>query len=211
MAYNTDMPWGLRPLYEADARKTAMLFPITNNYGTVLYVNDPALAVAAGTIERGSTTGQILGPILGLYKQDVPLSLRVERLVPQLYMAATPGAANTWFALVAVDPSLFFVMQEDSDTSSLAWADNFDMVDLIYTHGGSTITGISKAEIDSNTVDSTATRPLQLVRPWVEYYDIDAKAYNAVTAATTTAGQFGKWIVRIACHQFRNTTASIPL
>ncbi len=204
----TDMPWGLKPLFEAEARKTAMLFPITNNYGTALYINDPALAVTAGTVEKAAVSGATMGCILGLYKQDLPLSLRIERLVPQLYMAATPGATQTWFALVAVDPNMYFVMQEDGDTSSLQIAGNFGLVDFIYTHGGNTITGISKAEIDSNTIDATATRPLQLIKPWYEGFDVDAGIYN-VPSPAGAAGHFGKWIVRIANHQFNNTSLSI--
>jgi len=205
-----DLPFGLRPLFGAQARECALIFPITNNYGTALYINDPVLAVTAGTIEKAGVSAGCMGSILGLYKQDLPLSLKVERLVPQLYMSATPGTANTWFALVAINPDLLFIMQEDGDTSSLILADTFALVDMIYTHGGSTVTGISKAEIDSNTMDATATRPLQLLKPYMEYYDLDSGAYGMVTSSAT-AGRRARWVVRIANHQFNNTSLSVGL
>jgi hypothetical protein len=197
----TDQPWGLKPLFMTEARKTALMFPITNNYGTAIYVQDPALLVTAGTIERGSTTGAIAGVVLGIYKQELPKSNCAERLTPVTYLSATIGTTYNYFALVAVDPSLFFVVQEDGDTSSLTFANNFGAVDLIYTHGGNTTTGISKCELDSSTIDATATRPMQLVMPWYNYYDITAGAYNTPSSAGA-AGWYGKWICRIFNHQF---------
>jgi len=204
----TDMPFGLKPLFMTEARKTALLFPITNNYGTALYINDPALAVTAGTIEKGAVSGAYLGSILGLYKAIGKTSLRLESLLPMQYMPASPGASDTWFALVACDPGVFYVAQEDGDTSSLVVTNNFGMVDMIFTHGGNTITGISKGEIDSNTIDNTATRPIQLVRPWLEHFDIDAGEYDAVSAAGA-AGNRCRWICRIANHQFNNASLSV--
>lgn len=205
----TDMRWGLRPLFETEARKSALLFPITNNYGTALYVQDPALAVTAGTIERGSTSGAFLGSILGIYKKIGSTVLRPDKLIPQVYMGASPGASDTWFALVAVDPSLFYTMQEDGDTSSLIITDNFGSCDVIFTHAGNTTTGISGCELDGSSADNTATRPMQLVRPWYEYFDIDAGIYNDCSA-TGAASWYGKWICRIGNHQFNNMSLSVP-
>ena len=134
----TDMPWGLMPLFMTEARKTALIFPITNNYGTALYVQDPALAVTAGTIERGSTSGAYMGVVLGIYQQQLPKTYRPERLVPVNYLSATIGTTYEYFALVAVDPDLYFTAQEDGVTSSLTLANNFGACDMIFTHGGNT-------------------------------------------------------------------------
>lgn len=203
----TDMPFGMKPLFMTEARKSAILFPITNNYGTALYTNDPALAVTAGTVERASTSGQLMGSILGLYKKVGSTVLSPFNLVPQLYMSATPGASDTWFALVAIDPTLIFAMQEDGDTASLIITDNFGAIDLIYTHGGSTTTGISKCELDSNTADATATRPMILLRPWYEHFDIDAGVYDTPSAAGA-AGNRCRWLCRIANHQLSQLAVS---
>ena len=198
---NTNTPWGLKPLFLTEARKTALMFPITNNYGTALFIGDPALAVTAGTIERGSTTGAYLGSILGLYRQELPKSYAADRLLPIVSLAATIGTTYNYFALVSVDPSILYTAQEDGLTSSLTLANNFGACDMSFGTSGSATTGISGATIDSNTIDATATRPLQLVFPWYNYYDIDAGAYNTPSAAGA-ALHYGKWIVRIFNHQF---------
>ncbi len=207
---NTDLRRGVEPLFMTEARKTAMILPITNNYGTALYIQDPVVGVTAGTFERGSTNGAWCGVILELFRQETPTSLRTERLLPVQYMAASPGATYNYFALVAVDPSLFFIMQEDSDTASLIITDNLGNCDAVFTHAGSTTTGISGCEIDSDSADNTATRPIKLIMPAVNVYDIDAKAYMAISAAGA-AGNFAKWIVKINNHQFGPGSLSVGL
>jgi hypothetical protein len=199
MALNTNMKyWGLRPLYMSEARKTALLFPITNNYGTLLHVHDPALGVTAGTVERGATTGPFLGSILELFRTDGASKLAAANLVPVQYMAASPGASYTYFALVACDPHMYFSMQEDGVTSSLAITDNFGACDVSWPTVGNTTTGISSCQIDSNTISNTATLAVQLLKPYTDWYDIDAGQYNIAVA---TAANYGKWIVRIFNHQ----------
>lgn len=194
---NTNLPYmGVQPLFLAEARKTAMILPLTNNYGTDVFINDPALAVTAGRIERGSTTGPWLGVVLGLYRQETPKSLRTERLLPVQYFAATPGTTYEYFALVTMDPTLFFVMQEDGLVASLQIADNWGAVDVTFGSGGNTTTGMSGCLIDSDSADNTATRPLQLIFPAVNMFDVDAGAYMAVSS-TGAAANYGKWIVRI--------------
>lgn len=194
---NTNLKYGgLQPLYLAEARKTAMLLPLTNNYGTDVFIGDPSLAVTAGRVERGSTTGAILGAVLGIYKQATPKSLRTERLEPVQYFSATPGTTYEYFVLTTMDPNLFFMIQEDGLVSSLTEANNWGAVDISYGAGGNTTTGMSGALIDSNTIDATATRPLQLIWPAVNHFDVGAGAYMAVSAAGAAAN-YGKWIVRI--------------
>jgi hypothetical protein len=200
----------MKPLFLTEAQRTAMYFPITNNYGTALYTYDPVIAVTAGTIERAAASDTFCGTILGLYRSTTASQLRTEKLLPVQYMAASPGASYTYFALVAVDPDIFCIMQEDGDTSSLQIGDNFGNVDFIFTHAGNTTTGISGAEIDSNTADNTATRPLKLIYPAVNFYDVDAGAYMAVSSAGA-AGNFGKWIVKPNYHQFGQGNLSLGL
>jgi hypothetical protein len=55
---------------------------------------------------------------------------------------------------------------------------------------------MSGALIDSSSADDTATRPLQLIWPAVNHFDVDAGAYMAVSAAGAAAN-YGKWIVRV--------------
>lgn len=206
---NTNLPIGIRPLYMHEACKTAMLLPITNNYGTALYQLDPVLAVTAGRIERGGTTGAWLGVILELFRQQTPNSLRTERLVPVQYMTASPGATYEYFALVTMDPTLYFVMMEDGDTSSLQITDNWGACDAVFGTANTT-TGIGNCQIDSSSADNTATRPIQLIWPAVNEYDIDAGAYMTVSAAGA-AGNYAKWIVRIFNSQLGSGSLAVAL
>lgn len=205
---NTDTPWGLKPLFMAEAQKTALLFPITINYGTALYINDPVTGVTAGTIERAPTTGAILciGSILGIYQQQSPYSLSMERLLPVLYYPAST-ATKQYFALVTTDPNMFFTMQEDGVTTPLSAAMTFSNCDFIFTHAGNTTTGISGAEIDSDSMAVTATLAVRIIRPWLEYYDLGGQSYNAITA--TAAASWCKWIVRINNYQFGDNSLGL--
>ena len=194
---NTNLKYtGVQPLYMTEARKSAMLFPLTNNYGTDIFQLDPALAVTAGRIERGSTTGTWLGVVLGLYKQQTPKTLRAERLTPVQYFAATPGTTYEYFALVTMDPTLFYIMQEDGLVASLQITDNWGAADVSFGSGGNTTTGMSGCLIDSDSADNTATRPIQLIFPAVNHLDAGTGTYMAVSSAGA-AGNYGKWIVRI--------------
>ncbi len=197
---NTDMPWGFKPMFMAEAQKTAMLFPLTNNYGTALFLNDPVVGVTTGSrIERAGTTGAILGVVLGLYKQGTPKTMAIERLTPVQYFSATPGTTYEYFALVAVDPNLFFIMQEDGAMDVNA---SFANTDILWTHTGNTTTGISKCEIDSSEIAVTATLSVKLIRPLYEWYDIDAGAFNAI-------GTNCKWVVKINAHQLASNIAGL--
>ena len=201
---NTDTPWGLKPLFLAEAQKTALLLPISINYNTALFIQDPVVGVTAGTIERAAATGAVscCGVILGIYAQQTPYSLRMDKLLPiQYYVAST--ATIQHFALVAVDPHQFFAMQEDGAVAPLTDAMTFANSDYIFTHTGNIITGISKCEIDSDKMANTATLAVKLIRPWMEYYDIDAGAYNVTNSANS------KWIVKINSHQFGTATAGL--
>jgi hypothetical protein len=206
---NTDTPWGLKPLFMAEAQKTALILPITNNYGTALFTNDPVTLVTAGTLERAPVTGAVLciGSILGLYRQETPTSLSMERLLPVQSMAATPGATYNYFALVTTDPNMFFTIQEDGDTTPLAVTAGGGNADFIFTHAGSTTTGISGCELDSNTFANTSTLAMRIIRAWYEYYDLGGNSYNAITA--TAGASWCKWIVRINNYQFGDNTTGL--
>ena len=206
---NTDTPWGLKPMFMTEARKTALIMPITNNYNTALFINDPVTGVTAGTIERAPTTGAILciGSILGIYRQGTPNSLAMERLLPVQYMAASPGATYNYFALITTSPDLFFTIQEDGETTPMTSIMPFGNANFVFTHAGNTTTGISGTELNSDTLADTATLALRVIRPWLEYYDAAGNSYNAITA--TAGASWCKWVVRINNYQFGDNTLGL--
>ena len=202
---NTDRPWGLRPLYMEEAERTAMLFPITNNYGTNLFLYDPVVGVTSGGRIERATAGygnMILGSILGIYKQATPKTLRMERQIPCQYYEASPGTANEYFALVACCPHLVFIMQEDGDTTPLTVDEVWENCDLVFTHGGNATTGISGCELDSTAHATDALYQMKLLQPYYDYWDVDAGAYN-------TIGAYCKWLVKINKHQLGTYMAGV--
>jgi hypothetical protein len=212
MAFNTRYAyWGVKPLYMAEARKTALIFPITANYGTAVGIYDPMAAVTAGSLERAAVTGAWLGTVLELFK--IPLTTTrlfdTSKLTPVQYVPAS-DALNTYVALVTTDHHIFYSMQEDGLTTSLTLANIFSAVNFVFPTACDTTTGISACMIDSDSMAATITFPLQVVAPYSNYYDVDVWQYTAITAATATALQYGKFIVRNAHSQFSNMTVSLP-
>jgi hypothetical protein len=212
MAFNTRYAyWGVKPLYMTEARKTALILPITANYATAVGMNDPMLAVTAGGVERAATTGAWLGTVLELFKQPLTTTrLFDHRALTTVQYVPASDALNSYFALVTTDPTIFFSMQEDGLVSSLTLANNFCAVNFVYPTACDTVTGQSACMIDSDSMAATITFPLQVVAPYSNYYDVDVWQYTAITAATATALQYGKFIVRNAHSQFSNMTVSLP-
>jgi hypothetical protein len=205
---NTNTPWGLKPLFMTEARETALIMPITINYGTDLFINDPVCGVTAGTIELAYTTGAIkcIGSILGIYRQGAPYSQGLERLKPVQYYPASTATVQ-YFALITTSPNLFFTIQEDGEGTPMTVIMPFGNANFIFTHAGDTTTGISGAELNSDTLADTATLALRVIRPWYEYYDAAGGSYNAITA--TAGSSWCKWIVCINNYQFGDNTAGL--
>ena len=200
---NTDAPFGLQcfgALRDGDCH----LYRITNNYGTALYMQDPVKVVAAGTLERSLTTGAISanGAIIAIFQQVGPKTTRPDNLTPVNYMPASAGTTYDYWALVADNPDLLFRVQEDGDTTPITIADVGFNVDLIFTHAGDTVSGISGAEIDSNTAAVTATLAMKIVNLAMEW-DVKGNQWNTASSA------FSKWIVKFANHQLGMAAAGI--
>ena len=94
-------------------------------------------------------------------------------------------------ALVVDQPDVIFEMQQDSDTDTPSQADIGTNADFIATHTGSTLTGLSKMEVDTSTC-TTATANLRILR-------FVPKPDNAV-------GAYAKVEVLINEHFYKTTT-----
>lgn len=189
---NSDTPWGLKPIH-FDAAADCHYYPITNNYGTALFVNDPVARVAGGTIERAGAGGALLGSIIALFTQSIVNRDFPTNLTPIQCTVATPGTSVQYWALVCDNPNVYYAIQEDGVTAALAEADKGQNVDLIFTHAGNTTTGISGAEIDSNTKSVNADVQLKLM--WLFDH------IEPASGVRTAYGDYCKWVVRINEHQ----------
>jgi hypothetical protein len=108
------------------------------------------------------------------------------------------AASTRRIVLVADDPDMLLVGQEDGDTDPLESTDIGQNVNIVVT-AGSTVTGASGMEIDSDTHNTTVTLPLKLME-FVATPDNE----NVLS----TGGQaFSRWAVKINTHPYRSTSA----
>ena len=162
---------------------------------TALFVGD--LVKFAGTTGTGDYLGiagvtqaaasdALCGVIVGF--DIVPDSLNT----PQSRAASTQRGVY-----VETDPSVLLVSQEDGVTTPIAMADVGLNVNFVVA-AGSTISGASGMQIDSNTTSTTATLPLKLIEPL-------AVSDNELT----TSGQsYTRWVVKINNHQLAASTGT---
>lgn len=165
---NVDSPFGLRPVrYVSGApyNGAANLYYFAADASIAAYIGDPVYAsgTAVGGIEQVTNTGTIddatpanntpiVGVVVGFASSKAGTQLRDDNR----YVAA--GATS--YALVADDPSLLFHIQEDGNLGNAGVGNCFN----IEAAAGSTVTGLSGAEIDSSAVGTDADRNLKVLR-----------------------------------------------
>jgi len=181
---NVDGARGLQPITSPYGTIRANLYPITKAYGTSLFRGDPILQVTAGTVEIAST-GTCLGAAIGFFDENyAPINY---------YVASTATQA---YVLVADDPNQEFWAQEDSDGGSLAVGQLFGNLDLV-AGTGSSVTGESRYELDSSTLNTTATLGFKVIR-------LHVVQGNAV-------GTNAKWVVQMNYSQRATGSLAVGL
>ena len=195
---NTDIARGLVPVsYRNGApyNGAVNVYYVPATDGTALYKGDPIAPVNAGsetngipTVTRATAAGgnYLMGCFMGLATHGDPA-------VPIQFGDVNYRVASTErYILVADDPDLLFEMQEDGVSGAMgvgAPSRNVDMVAGV----GSTATGWSGFELDSDTLNTTNTLQFRIHRP-VDRVDNDPTLTNA------------KWLVSINLHHFNYTT-----
>lgn len=182
-----DVPFGLLPW--RTVRKVE-LFALVTAIGTAVYrgvmmeVVGTSIATKHGNRmsaapEETGAAGSLLGPVVGLYDED---------MFPVEYIASgrVGDGVVAGYALISVDRDQEYVVREDGDTSSLVAANIGLNVNLVGV-GGNTTTGRSTQELDSDSVNSTATLALKIlgVHP------------DDLISATGAAGNHARFIVKI--------------
>ena len=195
---NTDAPFGFKPYGDV---LRANWYPIVTSNGTACFVGDLMGAVNTGLVCKvfdGDTRMSVIsqyaggaGDIMG-----VCLELMDSNGVPISYLpASTVGdGVVAGYALIADHPDQLFLAQEDGDTTPIAAASVGLNADAISTHTGNTTTGLSKMEIDSDSVNTTNTLALRIVQSykgdtvgsawcrWVVIVNPNAHFFNSATA-----------------------------
>lgn len=173
---NADTPFGLRPVeINGAVCYNAKVTPyyIAASYATALFIGDPVVRVAGGSntarvefpgggsFEIGTlanvekATAGDTNPITGVI---VGFSADPDALANQYNPASTERLC--W---VADDPNQVFEIQADGAIPAASIGLN---AVLIYTHSGSTITGLSGAELDttSDAPAADASNQLSILR-----------------------------------------------
>lgn len=110
-----------------------------------------------------------------------------------LYARHRPASVKM-YCLVCDDPNALYEGQEDSDGGNIAVSDGQKNVNFV-VGSGSTSFGLSGMEIDSSSVNTTATLTLKLVS-------------GAMYPGASLPEANGKWIVKINNHQFGSHTGT---
>lgn len=198
---NFNAPTGLTPVMYAwgapyDGRVRPYIAPST--YATALYIGDPVVITGTsnttavrnfppGTLPEinkatAGSTNAITGVIVGFLPLDGQTS--------NVYGAAS----TTRIALVADNPDLLYAIQDDGVAALAATSVGLN-ANVIYTVAGSTFTGRSGVQLDSNGATAGATLQLTIIslmdRPDVE------------------VGVNGKWLVRINVHSYNQARAGV--
>lgn len=192
---NTNKVNGFRPvryLNGAPWNGQANKYVIPAGNGTATFIGDLVKADATGddagyqTVIQAAASNAVLGVIVGM--EVTPGSLDT----PQYRAASTRRVV--W---VADDPNLIFEAQEDGDTDPLETTDIGLNINVV-VGAGSTVTGASGMQIDSDTAATTATLPLRLMG-LVQRPDNE----NVLSAG----GQaYTRWEVKINNHQLGSST-----
>ena len=188
---NTDAPRGAVPIKHLDGSPYNGAFSeykIANAYNTTIYFGDFVKMTATGYVELAAAGNTILGVFQGCDYTDAN-----GKPTYSPYWPASTSTFNSEGAKARVidAPDVIFEMQMDSDSATPSQADIGTNADFIATHTGSTITGLSKEEVDTSTC-TTATANLRVLR--------------FVPKPNNEVGDFAKVEVLINEHFYKTTT-----
>jgi hypothetical protein len=158
---NLDAPFGFRPVrYKSGAPYNGATVPmfINSSYGTALFIGDPVVKVAAGSNTAAVTVpgaGEFgIGTMPAIEKAVAGDSEFITGVI--VGFSADPSALDKQYnpastervAFVANDPDLIFEIQADGAVPAASMGLN---AVTIYTHAGSTTTGLSGVELDTTS------------------------------------------------------------
>jgi hypothetical protein len=174
---NVDSPFGLKPVRYKDGRPYNGAFNpyyVKGDYGTALFIGDPVVKVAGGSNTAavsapGAGTFGIgtlphiektaAGDVDGVTKMITGVIVGFAPLPTDLTKKHNPASTER-IAYVADSPDLVFEIQADGAVAAASMGLN---AVLIYTHSGSTVTGLSGAELDTTSDGPEANASNQLL------------------------------------------------
>jgi hypothetical protein len=142
---NKDAAFGMKPVRMVGGSPYSggqSRYRIAADYGTAIFQGDMVMQVTGGTVEVHADGGTV--PIVGVFNgcQYTDPTTK-EQIFSNFYPASTN--ASDIIAFIIDDPMVVFEIQCNA---AFPVADLFGNFDIVYTTSGSTITGISGAELN---------------------------------------------------------------
>jgi len=207
---NTNVARGFIPyayVSGAPYNGSANIYYKAAGYGTALYVGDPVVTHSASNDANGVPAVQIavsntvpgmVGVVVGI-SDGGPLAATPVTVTRDLPIYSPASTAQ--YLLVADDPNLLFMIQDDA--SSQATAPNlWPGLNAHFVSGtGSTVTGYSGYQLLASSVATTGTLDLKIIRGLNQ-------ADNVISSVANT-NMNAKWLVRVNRHEYVNQTAGL--
>lgn len=167
---NTDAPFGFKPFGPVIH---AEWYPVATSYGTAIFVGDHVECTNTGLackVFGGDTRMGVEIDVTGAAGDELGVVLNVmdSNGDPLSYLPAstTGDSVVAGYVLVADHPDQEYLVQEDGEVTPIAAASIGLNVAVISTHTGNTTNGVSKMEIDSDSVSTTNTLAYKILRSY---------------------------------------------
>ena len=157
---NNDAAFGMKPVkmiggspYTGGARR----YRIAANYDTAIFQGDMVAQVTGGGVEVHADGGTV--PIVGVFNGCQYTDPTTGEQKYSNYYPASTNASDI-IAFVIDDPNVVFEIQCNA---AFPIADLLGYFDIVYTSSGSTVTGISGAELNVSDGATTATLSVKAI------------------------------------------------
>jgi hypothetical protein len=173
---NKDAAFGMRPVGRIGGTPYTggtSRYRIAANYGTSIFQGDMVMQVTGGGIEVHADGGTV--PIVGVFNGCQYTDPTTKEQVYSNYYPASTNASDI-IAFIIDDPMVIFEIQANA---AMPVADLLGNFDIVYTSSGSTVTGISGAELNVSDGATGTTLSLKAI-------DISEDPENSDVASANT-------------------------
>ena len=157
---NQDSAFGMRPIGRVGGTPYTggqTRYRIAANYGTSIFKGDMVAQVTGGGVEVHADGGTV--PIVGVFNGCQYTDPTTGEQKYSNYYPASTNASDI-IAFVIDDPNVVFEIQCNA---AFPIADLLGNFDIVYTSSGSTVTGISGAELNVSDGATTATLSVKAI------------------------------------------------
>ena len=185
---NKDAAFGLRPVKMIGGAPWTggqSRYRIAANYGTSIFQGDMVMQVTGGTVEIRADGGTV--PIVGVFNGCQYTDPTTGEQVFSNYYPASTNASDI-IAFIIDDPMVVFEVQANA---AFPIADLFGNFDIVYTTAGSTVTGISGAELNVSDGGTGTTLSVKAIDISEDPENSDVSSANTNVLVTIQNHIFG--------------------